>query len=60
MVLSRLSRNTFSERLDQNEGVLLSRVEVFFRTTEIRAEAVEVKASVDDAKRPPTVASPSS
>ena len=47
-------RNAFLERLDQNEGVLFSRV-VIFRTAEIRAGGVV--GSVDDAKGPPIVAS---
>ena len=51
-------RNAFLERLDQNEGVLLSRVEIF---SELRRSAQELlKASEDDAKDPPIVASPNS
>ena len=48
----------FLERLDQNECVLLSRVEIF---SALRRSAQELlNAAVDDAKGPPIVASPNS
>ena len=53
-----VARNAVLECLDQHGGILLSGVEIF---SALRRSAQELlKASVDDAKGPPIVASPNS